>query len=47
MVVHPLYSPEKHLTPTYGLWLTNMDVPREGVMVGFTQFDLSVVEGGL
>ena len=43
----PLYSPEKHLTPTYGLWPTNMGVPREGVMVGFTQFHLAVVVGGL
>ena len=45
MVVHPLYSPEMRPTPTYGPWLTNMGVPREGVMVGFTQFHLSVVVG--
>ena len=47
LVVHPLYSPEMRPTPTYGPWLTNMGVPREGVMVGFTQFHLSVVVGGL
>ena len=45
MVVHPLYSPEKRPTPIYGPCLTNMGVPREGVMVDFTQFHLSVVVG--
>ena len=46
LVKHPLYSPEK--APTHGcaLYPTNMVMPREGGMVGFTQFHHLVVVGG-
>ena len=44
-MLYPLYSPEQCPTPTNGPYLTNMGVPREGVMVCFAQIHLLMVVG--